>query len=160
MLFGGSHISCTGQHTLHMSVTGGFQTPGAPKSVGVLMNETVQIDIFSDDMSPIQAIISKDEWGIGHIYPVWQEVGINPPGEIIPGIAYLLASDNPTQPGVHYVFYFVHDNFQVPESFSNVTLFDQDGATVLDSYTFYDVPEPATICLLALGGMLLRKRRS
>jgi hypothetical protein len=29
-----------------------------------------------------------------------------------------------------------------------------------DGYYFYDVPEPATIALLAFGGLLLRKRAS
>ena len=40
-----------------------------------------------------------------------------------------------------------------------ITLLDEDYTTVLDTITIHQIPEPATIALLGLGGLFLRWRR-
>ena len=154
-------IALPANAALEMSVIGGYQNPEAPKTVGVLMGETVQILINSDTSLSYEAILSKD-YGIGHIYPVASEFGPDAISPIEDGISYYLTPGPqvPITPGEHFLFNFVYDNFgQAADMFSFVTLWDDLGTTVLDSYYFYDVPEPATIGLLALGGILLRNRK-
>ena len=46
----------------------------------------------------------------------------------------------------------------LPDGQVDVILYDSQGG-VLDTATIYQVPEPATIALLGLGGLLLRRRR-
>ncbi len=41
---------------------------------------------------------------------------------------------------------------------STLSLYDDDGVTLLDQATIAVIPEPATIALLGLGGLLLRRR--
>ncbi len=40
-----------------------------------------------------------------------------------------------------------------------IELYDQSGVTVIDSLVIHQTPEPMTIALLGLGGLLLRRRR-
>jgi hypothetical protein len=143
---------------LEMSVIGGYQQPGLPKTVGVMMNETVQIVISSDTELSYEAILSKD-YGIGHIYPeaVLSPCTVSP---IEDGISYLLTGGTavPPEPGEHFVFNFVYDNFGAPMD-SFVTLWGDYGTTVLDSYHFYDVPEPASALLMLLAAGAVTSRR-
>jgi len=41
----------------------------------------------------------------------------------------------------------------------HITLYGDDAVTVLDTLTIAQVPEPMTIALLGLGGLLLRRRK-
>lgn len=47
----------------------------------------------------------------------------------------------------------------VSEGSTRLTLYDSDGVTVMDQCTIAVIPEPATIALLGLGGLLLRRRK-
>jgi len=42
---------------------------------------------------------------------------------------------------------------------TNLNLYDSDGVTLLDRCSIAVVPEPTTIALLGLGGLLLRRRK-
>lgn len=47
----------------------------------------------------------------------------------------------------------------VSQGSSQLNLYASDSVTLLDACTINVVPEPATLALLALGGLLLRRRR-
>jgi hypothetical protein len=47
----------------------------------------------------------------------------------------------------------------VSEGTTTLNLYDSDGETILDQCTIAVIPEPATIALLGLGGLLLRRRK-
>ena len=47
----------------------------------------------------------------------------------------------------------------VSEGSTRLTLYDSDGVTALDQCTIAVIPEPTTIALLGLGGLLLRRRK-
>lgn len=71
---------------------------------------------------------------------------------------FMVASTNPSQPivaGDHILVNVVG----VTEGQARLILYEQDGATEIGSVSWNVIPEPATIALLSLGGLLLCRRR-
>lgn len=59
------------------------------------------------------------------------------------------------QAGDHVLVHVV----AVGEGTTQLNLYDSDGVTLLDRQAVTVIPEPATIALLGLGGLLLRRRK-
>ena len=140
-------------------------SPALP-SVEILTNEVLTIQIHSDnDASYLGYIIQV---GVGGLYNLRELRGppIRPYPDVIdwiepgPGSGFELAMieipGNPVIAGIQ----FLVDYSSAEEGTANVELYiDPEYASPVDSLAVTVVPEPATVALLALGGVLMFRQR-
>ena len=147
-----------------------FNGDTAIESADVCIGGTAWIDIFSDNgetygcwLGIVDAIgndSSGGQWtGSYVIYPeAGSEAGVTSWG---PQWWYAEAlgtpSTTPPSPGRHFDFEY---ECLGPEcEWVYVELWDYDLTYVIDTIAIHQTPEPATMLLLGLGGLLLRRRK-
>jgi len=130
----------------------------APSSVDVLVDQVLTVQIYSDTTLTYPAayayFIGVDESGVGLLT---EPDPHQPHIDLLPDIIWDLDFDAltyPCGPGVLFTTNYFSDS-----QGSNVVSLLDDGLNPLDSFEVNVVPEPMTILMLGVGGLILRKRR-
>jgi len=122
----------------------------------VELNQSVVIDIVSSNTLSYSAVLDCDT-----SLTVMKQFG----GEIIqifppPGYSYwVLDATNPPFAGVHWKCTLTSTGSDLDTTY-NLTIYNEAYTFTIDSHTVKVVPEPITIGLVGLGGLILCRRRS
>jgi len=160
-------ITSAANATLYLSVNGDTTVEIAD----VESCTTVMIDVYSDDATPYGCYVGiVDEagddctggefTGVYTIYPAAGKDAAVSDAEL-PNWWYAEALGYPpgpyTQAGKHFDFQYHCLGAFCEWCF--VELWNYDFNEVLDTIAIHQIPEPATMLLLGLGGLLLRRRK-
>jgi len=159
--------------TIQLSLNGQINGPGAPQEITIRPSDTVVIDVQGDALYSYlgYAIIADGmpgtgEWlssekfsgaGIGASLKPYTESGFGTGFEIT--AAGGIVNDQPVYVpgGLEFAFTF-HCTGQGDVA---ITLYDDAAgySAPVDTIIIHQIPEPATLAILGLGGLLLRRRK-
>ncbi len=155
-------LATAAQATVSLSVNGN----PAPDELTLTVSSVVTIDVQSDTTTPYTVYLEM--WPENEAGEWYSDITITPEAGGMAsatatsyvGTYMLTAAGVPptaTVPGAH----FLVDFHCLAVGDVGITLYASNWATVLDSMIIHqtDVPEPITIGLLGLGGLLLRRRK-
>lgn len=117
------------------------------------LGESVEIDVVSDTTDFWWRYLGTDA-PLFTVRPTWPHIQLAPNYYGY----WELSSPEPPFAGVQYICTLTSTGSDL-DTIYHIWLLDSDWSTVLDTHTVTVVPEPMTIALLALGAVLIRKKR-
>ncbi len=137
----------------------------APGELDLALSSIISIGGISSDSSPYTVFLELEDPGTKG---EWIGEPIKPPGEVWPlevvpdygysGIFMITVGSiiEPPTPGLQWEV----DFHCLATGDAYINLYADDQYTLLDSITIHQVPEPMSVLLLGIGGLLLRRRKS